>query len=1525
MQITVIKKEKLYKHPFPNQFVSTYWVQDKDEFNNERDLIMLEKSGDSWVLESNENCKIIDNGSEIPKAVITANQFYLLKILNKDSMTNAMIYFANENDASYNAYQITSDGEYTIGTASNQNIILNGQNISEEHAVLIKEGNHFSIKAKDENIGVYVNDYNEKVKVLENGDIIFIMGYKIIILNDYIVINGYVNGVGINSSNIVKRDLPNFKSEVAKTIDDDNAELYGENDYYSRSPRFVTTIPDENLKIDSPPGKSEPDNTPVIYTIGPMLTMAMSSVVSASTSIMTALNGNGTVATILPTALVSVAMLTSTILWPTLMRNYSKKKQKEQEEMRQKKYLEYLTEKRNQIEQLRINQIQVLTENFPDPKSLETIILNKRRSLWERQVEDGDFLSVRLGLGTIPLKLNLGYAVEDFTMTSDNLKQELAKIGESARDIQNAPVTISLTERNKLVIIGDKYYKESMLKSIILQLATYHAYSDLKFVLMVNPDSSEIWEDIKVLPHLWSNSRDIRFYGDNFEDMSKISFFLEQVYMSRKYTEDNGKRVELNLNYKSVSPYYLIIVDNIKKNKNVEIISKILEEDNNLGFGIIVLNDGIGDLPNEINNFLTAAGERSAIIKNDLNKDNQQTFNMDNTDNIDLPMLCEKLSNIPIKLPMELDEQKNSISFLEMYKVGRVEQLNLLDRWSKNNPVNSLSVPIGIHSDGELFNLDLHEKFHGPHGLIAGMTGSGKSEFIITYILSMCLNFSPLEVSFVLIDYKGGGLTGAFENKQTGVKIPHLAGTITNLDTAEIKRSLASIESELKRRQELFNKAKLDLNESTLDIYKYQKLYRDGRIKEPVSHLFIISDEFAELKSQQPEFMNELISAARIGRSLGVHLILATQKPSGIVDDQIWSNSKFKICLKVQEKSDSMDVIKCPDAASLKQVGRFYLQVGYNDYFAMGQAGYTGAKYIPKDKISKTVDRSLSFINNIGDTVRSIEVAKSSNVETPALGEELPNIFNYICSVAATQNVQARKLWLDKIPAEIFVNNLMSKYAFKPEKWKIIPVVGEFDDPNNQRQGLLTIDFNDTGNTLIYGIEGKEIMLSSIIYSLIITHGPEEVNFYIIDFGTEMFGMFKSAPQVGDIVYISEAEKLTNLFNTVNRELERRKKMLVEYNGDYNLYIKSGKYDLPRLIIIINNYEVFTETYEDFVEVVSGLSREGERYGIMFVITATGVNAVRGKTSQNFSNQLCLQFNSPSDYTSILGSTHGMIPSAIVGRGLMKDDGQIYEFQTAYPCKWDEINAFIKNVCFKLNEVIKQEAKTIAILPDHVRMENVESYITDISRVPIGIEKNTLQVSTFDFSKNKISLVSAQDNTILDKFISSLGEVIQSIDNVELYVIDSDEIIKDKTKFSNYYSVESSEALAKIEEITKATDDKIHMFIINGFETLRSSLPAADSSKLKQLIGDLVSGNSSRVIIADSVSKIKAIEYEDFYRANVQAINAIWAGSGITEQFTIKSSTYNKETRSQIANDFGYNVRRGNCTLIKMLDFYSKN
>ena len=497
--------------------------------------------------------------------------------------------------------------------------------------------------------------------------------------------------------------------------------------------------------------------------------------------------------------------------------------------------------------------------------------------------------------------------------------------------------------------------------------------------------------------------------------------------------------------------------------------------------------------------------------------------------------------------------------------------------------------------------MDLHEKFHGPHGLIAGMTGSGKSEFIVSYIVSMAINYHPYEVSFVLIDYKGGGLAGVFQNKETGMKLPHLAGTITNLDTNEMNRSLASIQSELRKRQRMFNEARDRLNESSIDIYKYQGLYRKGKVEKPISHLFIISDEFAELKAQKPEFMEQLISTARIGRSLGVHLILATQKPSGVVDDQIWSNSKFRVCLKVQDKSDSNDMIKCPDAAAIKQAGRFYLQVGYNELFAMGQAAWGGAQYYPTEKRKKKVDQSVSFIDNVGNVIKVMDTENTA-VAAESKGEEITSIIQYIVDTAKNEKIEIDQLWLENIPGVIYVDNLKEKYGYHAVKNKLNPIIGEYDDPDNQRQDLLTLPLSDEGNTIIYGIggSGKELMLTSLIYSIITGHKSDEVNFYILDFGAETLRIFKNAPHVGDVLLSHEKEKIENLFKMINGIIEERKKIFVDYNGSYDFYISHGGKQIPQVVIVINNYEAFSESYEDYEDLINQMTRDCAKYGVIF-------------------------------------------------------------------------------------------------------------------------------------------------------------------------------------------------------------------------------------------------------------------------------------------------------------------------------------
>jgi type VII secretion protein essC len=925
----------------------------------------------------------------------------------------------------------------------------------------------------------------------------------------------------------------------------------------------------------------------------------------------------------------------------------------------------------------------------------------------------------------------------------------------------------------------------------------------------------------------------------------------------------------------------------------------------------------------------------SGLFENELVSNKQKEFVADYNTEIDMYKCSETLFNIPIEIAKENSNLPTMISFLEMYDVGKVEQLNITNRWKNNDPTKSLQAPIGVDKNRELFKLDLHEKFYGPHGLIAGMTGSGKSEFIITYILSMAINYSPDEVSFILIDYKGGGLAGAFQNKETGMKLPHLAGSITNLDTVEMNRALSSIQSELRRRQRIFNDARDALNESTIDIYKYQRLFREGLVQEPVTHLFIISDEFAELKSQQPEFMDQLISTARIGRSLGVHLILATQKPAGVVDDQIWSNSKFRVCLKVQDKSDSMDMIKCPDAASLKETGRFYLQVGYNELFALGQSAWTGAKYYPTEKRKKKIDETINIVDNVGNVVKSLDTIKK-DLDVKPQGEEITNIIKYLIKVSDERHISVKQLWLDKIPEFIYVEKLRQKYNYLPEKGVINPIIGELDDPNNQRQDILTLSLSADGNTIIYGSagNGKELLLTTLIYSTIVDHTPSEVNFYILDFGGETLRAYNNAPQVGDVILSSQEEKVNNLYKKLLYELDNRKKLFVDYNGDFEFYCKHSGKTLPMLIVIINNYDSYVESYEDHEEDFNILTREGAKYGIVFIVTANNTNTLRYKLRQNFKQNIVLQFNDTGDYSSILGNVQKKYPSKIYGRGLVSRD-DIYEFQTAYPYQHEKMNEYIRVISKKLNDIFTEKAPSIPVLPSVVTHETVSNALGNLESVPVGIFKESLNIAILNTLKNYTSIVSSNDISEYSSFIKNLYKTFTYIKNEEIFVFDTYDIIDNALENTTLVTKNYEDSLNPIlQEMSdeyqiytnnnyerSSLSDKSHKtIIIIGINELLSRISQDKKMEFTKALSMIKDLGTYHIVLIDNSDKLKQQAFETWYKAAVDPSNGVWLGSGVLDQYALKLSVSPRELREELKPGFGVYVDKGKPYIIKLLE-----
>ena len=1523
MIATLIGKNVMYKITLPEFIRGNYSISNE----NDKKLINIEAINGKWQVNKNKNFKIID-----PKEIKNIKNYRIMNDYKVKSLDNIVlkeysfhyILFNNSKDIwilycaptceEYIHLDKKTSSEIIIGRNNVNHISFDNELIKERHARIYYSNGKLLIENFDNNFGCFVNNkhvYNH-AKLLFNGDVIFIMGLKIIVMGKSIFINNPLNTVNFNDRifaiNNIQYDLSSLKEE-----DEEDIEIYQEKDYFAKAPRITNIIEREKIKIDPPPHAEKKEGIPAILTLGSTLSMGAIMLVSSFSTITGLISGKSTLEEAMPSLIIAGLMLVGMLLIPILEKKYEKRQKANYEKKRQQRYKKYIDSKARQIDNIMHKQRKILFDNFVSAEECNNIIQTKSSRLWERNIDDYDFLTIRLGIGEVPLDIEVDYPEEQFTMEDDNLVDILSTIGNKSKTLKNAPITMSLVKNNisALIVKNNPKLEEKVIQNLIMQLITFHSYEDLKFVFLLKEDNQKKWEHMKMLPHVWNNTKEIRFFADEYNDMQEISKYLEQEYTHRI-------NIEQDVDYKSFSPYYLIITDDYRKIEKLKIINEVLKSKVNVGFSVLCITDNLIKLPNECKTFISIDDNCDGIMfESEISSTTQKQFKFDDGYTFFFEKICKELSNIPIKYTaggkMTLP---SSLSFLEMYNVGKIEQLNVLQRWKTNDSTMSLQAPIGIDSSGMPIFLDIHEKYHGPHGLIAGSTGSGKSEFIITYILSLALNYHPDDVAFILIDYKGGGLAGAFKKRE--IKLPHLVGTITNIDTNGLQRSLASIQSELRRRQIAFNEARNKIDEGTIDIYKYQKLYHQGIVDKPIPHLLIICDEFAELKQQQEEFMDELISVARIGRSLGVHLILATQKPAGIVNEQIRSNSKFGICLKVQAIEDSNDVINRPDAANLKRAGQFYMNVGNNEYFTLGLSGWSGAPYYPADTIKKKVDNSIGIISNIGSIIK--EVTNETQKKQNSNGEQLTNIVKYLYELAKQENIKAEQLWMDNIPENIYLNKIRNKYKFKSTKNYINPVIGEFDDPFNQRQGIVNIDLSSDGNTIIFGNadSGKETLLSTLVYDTMTNYTPDEVQLYIFDFGSEALKIFRKSPHVGDVVFLNDIEKISRFFDMIQKEMKERTAILSDFGGNYNLYLKTSGKTMPMITVIINNYEAFSENYEDkYDDLFLTLTRDGIKCGVTFIITANTASDIRYRLAQNFKKKIALQLNNDDDYYNIFDGVGKKRPSHIFGRGLVKIE-DIYEFQTAKICDPENWNSHIKEVINNLNETYTIGAKPIPTLPNMVNIQEIKDELEDISLLPIGINKRNLNIYKYDFRKNLINIITSKNIETSVEFTLQILEEIKLINDVNLFILDSERIIQNSKSnlITNYKNL-------RLGMENNFKNNKQIICIIIGIDKFINDLENGEE-EFYELLKNAEELRNYNFIIVDNHTRLKNREYDDWYKEYISGDTGIWVGNGINDQYLITINSTNSDMINNCGESFGYAIKQGEINLVKLLGMKEK-
>ncbi len=1462
--------------------------------------------------------RLIDNNGEtLRSAVVQPDRVY--NLYEKTTGEKFFVYSeaSTKDRAKFTKILIADDTDVSIGRREDNSIVYRNGLVSSRHATLSYKNKQWYIVDNNSGNGVFVNGMRVGKANLAVGDCIYIMGLKIIVGNLFIACNNPGGNVFVNSDKISRfvPQMPELSDEYEKDIPQD---------FFYRSPRFKREIEKVKFRIDDPPQNQIGDEMPVALVLGPSITMGAASLGTAAFSVSTAMS-NGNMAGAVPSMIMAGSMLLGSVMWPVLSKRYEKKHRHEKEELRQTKYTKYLNGMSAKFDKECRRQEGILRENIITVDECISRIENVKRNLWERSPGQDDFLRLRLGVGSGELDAEIVFSEEKFSMEDDNLKDEMRKLCESPKTLKNIPISTSFFENYVAGIIGQHKMVVEFAKGLIFQIAALYSYDEVKMVFIYAPPDEKEYGFCKWLSHAWNDDKTFRYIATNVNELKEISVRLESEFDYRKELNEND--------LENVSPYYVIFSLDRKLGVQSELLKKISSTKENLRFSIINCYDALNYLPKECSSVIELDVDSGKISDMGDITGKYTWFKPDISVRADTMKLSKKLANINLYSKDNLSLLPDMITFLELYGVGKVEHLNVLNRWKENDPTKTLSVPVGVTTTGDRFVLDLHQKFHGPHGLIAGMTGSGKSEFVMTYILSLAVNYHPDEVAFILIDYKGGGMAESFKD------LPHVAGIITNLDGASIRRSLTSIQSELIRRQALFSEAGKKLNESNMDIYKYQKLYRAKKVKEPLPHLFIISDEFAELKTQQPEFMTQLVSAARIGRSLGVHLILATQKPSGVVDDQIWSNSRFKVCLKVQERADSMDMLKRPDAAELTKTGRFYLQVGYNELFEIGQSAWSGAPYYPTNRLEKEVDNSVTVIDRTGTPLVRYKIDKrAQQFSNPR--KQLDAVTDHIKDIADSEKISVRKLWLDPIAERIYLDDIKKKYAYAVKKSTVLnPVIGEYDDPENQRQCLLTAPITTEGNMVIYGIagSGKASFLTVMIYSLIHEHTPDEVNLYVLDFSAETLKAFAKAPHVGDVILSNENEKVGNLFKLLKQILDSRKRLFSNFGGDITSYIESSGRKVPAVVVVINNFAAFAELYEERIDAVSYLLREGVKYGIYFVVTAVGTSDIGFRMMQNFKQQLVLQLNDDSDYSIIVGKTDGLFPHRNKGRGLIRIDKKLYEFQTAFVVQ-DEKQQYrtIASECEKLSSGWSgSRAKRIPILPDEVDIEFMSSYVTQHSlKLPVGVDKSSLQVSFYPFGDSYVNLIMADDDGLCGSFGGSLAKMTAQYAGIKPTFVDMSDSMRnyfgDSVKY--YGSKDNLNVLvSQLFEMVKNRNNEYktaiqngetpptyqeELIFINGIKAFSSYL-TGQSPEMFGLV--MLKGETQyniHFVVLDEVRNIKSFQMTDWYKEKISGSDGIWIGGGIRNQYVLNSNA-----NADLPNDFGYLIINGKAvSCAKMLN-----
>lgn len=1409
--------------------------------------------------------------------------FQKIVVLNEEKKVAVSVYQSGPENS--RSIDVSNEDTISIGRSSTCDIVLGDHQVSGHHLEIYRQGNRWGFKDNGSSNGTYLNNHKTESGLLSESDILTIGFCHLIITNTSLTIMAMCS----TSSNLA------HNREVQGIASPEDPYPFS----FKKSPRLKEIIPNDTFDLQSPPNiGGKPTISWVNVLLPPFLTVGvMLAICFFVTNTMTMLYFSA------PMTLIGVFM-------SVIRYRGEKKKYFATQQLRLEKYDTYLDEQIAKIEQCIKEQRRILTEDAPSVQQCVHLVEGPDRKLWDRRLGDADFLTLRLGTGIVPAAITIRHAKKMLSLEEDALADRPTQIAEKYSEVADCPITIDFGRYSTCGIIGDRQACIALGKNLIIQATAHHSNDDLRIVVLCDADETEEWAFSRWLPHLFDDTRSQRFIANSPIHQKKLLDRLEEI-LAQRWVDIFEDKQETHKN--GARPFYLFICASVSASSHT-IMRYLTANDDRLGVGAVFLFDRIENLPKESFYIVDLSAKPYQVYEREQASE-KKNFSLDYLASEQYERYARLMAPLRIEGEGGKTELPTSISFLQGYQAQRPQMLGLEKYWHNAAPEEGMAVPIGVRETGESFQFDIHEKHHGPHGLIAGMTGSGKSEMVQSWILSMAVHFPPEAASFVLIDFKGTGLLLPLKN------LPHLAGSISDLDTS-IGRNLIALENELTRRKSLLDQHQVN------NISAYRRLLSQGKASEPFPYLFLVIDEFAEFKVRFPDFMQVVNRVFAIGRTLGVHIILLTQKPASVVDDKMMANTRFRWCLKVASSADSRDMLHHPDAAKITNPGRAFIQVGEDEVYEEIQSFWSGAPYNPYRNLSMQRENKVSVVDLYGNRL-CYEPEKTTGYRSEK--NEIDAIVEYIDDYCRKNQVpRARAIWTLKLPEQLQLKDVL-QIAFDGEKWsetglKLRVTVGLLDDPRSQSQYPFYFNLSEDGHIAIYGApgSGKTTLLHTVAMSIALSYPPDAVHIYMMDFGGGSLNLFRDIPHVGGVAVAGDDERMLKLADMLTAELKRRRKEIASLGFvSAQSYREATGKDMPYIVLLLDNFVPVLEMYPDLESVLLNIVREGAACDIYMVISSGGPNTIPYRISQNIKASVALHLADSMDYAGIVGKTNGLEPENYPGRGLVRGNPPL-EFQVALPAvgkNETERIASIRALIKLMNEKwVGERVGGIPMMPKQVHASDYPC-----KDIFLGLAYQDIQPVTVDQHSYPFILIS-QAGTCNDAMTLITQQILEKVEPATIIL--SDALPELELPVTQDMDIALKELMPELQHrkdslTDSGLDPKKYPYIALLIPNLGTTFDKVSNESMKRLNSIVVLGERLNVILivqglAEDINRLYNAG-DAFTNSLVRQASALLVGGKASVHRAIPANLSLTEQNMCLEAGQGYWVKNGKIIKIKLL------